>query len=227
MIKKFEQFEEEFSTNGKEGLVNLNLKNYQQFNEGKLFRGAVKSVNIIGIGLKSLGDLITLNWKGLVYNIKSVPNFNKMVDILDLLRDEDAPLLMKDKMEFYENKYGRDILNDMEEVKRFILQSPMKTERKEKYTGILDSLKKTIDDALLDDEGFKDTLQDLKNKIVELSEMSKERGYDSGIDYPEDWFERPISQMKEDELRKIMDKALDDKDFVKSRFINKYLNKTT
>jgi hypothetical protein len=201
------------------------LKNYQQFNEGKFFRGAAKTATIIGAGLKSLGNLITLNWKGLVYNIKSVPHVNKMIDILDLFRDENAPFWMKDKMEFYKNKYGRDILNDMEEVKRFISESPMKTEKKEKYTSILDSLKKTIDDALLDDEGFKDTLQDLKNKIVDLSTMSKEKGYNSGIDYPEDWFEKPISQMEEDELRKVMDKALDDKDFTKARFINKYLNK--
>lgn len=201
------------------------LKNYQQFNEGKFFRGSAKSVNIIGVGLKSLGNLITLNWQGLVYNIKSVPHVNKMIDILDLFRDDNAPFWMKDKMEFYKNKYGRDILNDMEEVKRFILESPMNTEKREKYTGILDSFKKTIDDALLDDEGFIDTLQDLKTKIVDLSTMAKEKGYDSGIDYPEDWFEKPISQMEEDELRKVMDKSLDDKDFVKSRFINKYLNK--
>jgi hypothetical protein len=201
------------------------LKNYEQFNEGRFFRGVAKTANIIGSGLKSLGSLITLNWKGLVYNIKSIPHGNKMIDILDLFRDESAPFWMKDKIEFYKNKYGRDILNDIEEVKKFISESPMKIEKKEKYTGILDSIKRTIDDALLDDEGFKDTLQDLKNKIVDLSRMSKERGYDSGIEYPEDWFDKPISQMEEMNLRIEMDKALDNNDMIKARFIGKYLNK--
>lgn len=201
------------------------LKNYEQFNEGKLFRGAAKTVNIIGSGLKSLGNLITLNWKGLVYNIKSISQVNKMIDILDLFRDESAPFWMKDKIEFYKNKYGRDILSDIEEMRKFISESPMKIEKKEKYKSVLDSVKKTIDDALLEDEGFKDTLQDLKNKIVDLSNMSKERGYDSGIEYPEDWFDKPISQMEEKDLRIEMDKALDNNDMIKARFIGKYLNK--
>jgi len=201
------------------------LKNYEQFNEGKLLRGAAKTVNIIGSGLKSLGNLITLNWKGLVYNIKSISRVNKMIDILDLFRDESAPFWMKDKIEFYKNKYGRDILSDIEEMRKFISESPMKIEKKEKYKSVLDSVKKTIDDALLEDEGFKDTLQDLKNKIVDLSNMSKERGYDSGIEYPEDWFDKPISQMEEKDLRIEMDKALDNNDMIKARFIGKYLNK--
>jgi len=201
------------------------LKNYEQFNEGRFFRGVAKTANIIATGLKSLGSLITLNWKGLVYNIKSIPHSSKMIDILDLFRDESAPFWMKDKIEFYKNKYGRDILNDIEEVKKFISESPMKIEKKEKYTGILDSIKKTIDDELLDDEGFKDTLQDLKNKIVDLSRISKEKGYDSSIEYPEDWFDKPISQMEESDLRIEMDKALDDNDIIKARFIGKYLNK--
>jgi len=201
------------------------LKNYEQFNEGKLFRGAAKTVNIIGSGLKSLGNLITLNWKGLVYNIKSISQVNKMIDILDLFRDESAPFWMKDKIEFYKNKYGRDILSDIEEMRKFISESPMKIEKKEKYKSVLDSVKKTIDDALLEDEGFKDTLQDLKNKIVDLSNMSKERGYDSGIEYTEDWFDKPISQMEEKDLRIEMDKALDNNDMIKARFIGKYLNK--
>jgi hypothetical protein len=148
-----------------------------------------------------------------------------MIDILDIFRDESAPFCMKDKIEFYKNKYGRDILNDIEEVKKFISESPAKIEKKEKLTSVLDSIKKTIDDELLSDEEFKDTLQDLKNKIVDLSRMSKERGYDSGIEYPEDWFDKPISQMEEMDLRIEMDKALDNNDMIKARFIGKYLNK--
>ena len=201
------------------------LKKYQQFNEGKFFRGAAKTANIIGTGLNSLSNLITLNWKGLVDNMKSIPHTNKMINILDLFRDESVPFWMKEKIEFYKDKYGRDIFNDIEEVKIFISESSMKSEKKNKYINALETIKKTIDEALLEDEGFKDTLQDLKNKIVDLSKMSKERGYESGIDYPEDWFDKPISKMEENELRKAMNKALDDKDFIKSRFIGKYLNK--
>jgi len=201
------------------------IKNYEQFNEGRGFRGTAKTINFILTGMRSLGHLITLNWKNLVSVLKSIPHSNKMIDVLDTLRDESVPFWMKDKLEYYKEKFGRDMLVDIKEVREFISESPVKIEKKEKYKIVLDSVKKTIDDALLEDEGFKDTLQDLKNKIVDLSNMSKERGYDSGIEYPEDWFDKPISQMEEKDLRIEMDKALDNNDMIKARFIGKYLNK--
>ena len=37
----------------------------------------------------------------------------------------------------------------------------------------------------------------MKNKIVDLSKMAKEKGYNSGIEYPEDYSNKPISKMGE------------------------------
>ena len=56
--------------------------------------------------------------------------------------------------------------------------------------------------------------------------MSRERGYNSGIEYPEDYSDKPISKMDDKELEKEMDKALDDKNFTKAKFIGSHLNKS-
>jgi hypothetical protein len=202
------------------------LKNYEEFNEGKKFRGALKTVNVIGTGLKSLASIITLNWNSLVFNLKSFPYGNKLIDIMDIFRDTDSGFFMEDKLKSYKKNFGRDMISDIDEVKEFINSSKISDKRKDKQLNVLDKFKETIDQALLDDESFKDTLQDLKNKIVDLSKMSRERGYNSGIEYPEDYSDKPISKMNDKELDKEMDKALDDKNFTKAKFIGSHLNKS-
>lgn len=202
------------------------IKNYEEFNEGKKFRAALKTANFIGTGLKSLANIITLNWKSLVFSLKSFPHGNKLIDIMDTFRDTDSGFFMEDKLKSYKKNFGRDMVSDIDKVKEFINSSKISDKRKDKHLNVLDKFKETIDQALLDDESFKDTLQDLKNKIVDLSKMSREKGYDSGIEYPEDWFNKPISQMDEKELQIEMDKALDDKNFTKAKFIGDYLKKS-
>lgn len=202
------------------------IKNYEEFNEGKKFRAALKTANFIGTGLKSLANIITLNWKSLVFSLKSFPHGNKLIDIMDTFRDNDSGFFMEDKLKSYKKNFGRDMVSDIDEVKEFINSSKISDKRKDKYLNVLDKFKETIDQALLDDESFKDTLQDLKNKIVDLSKMSREKGYDSGIEYPEDYSDKPISQMNDKELEEEMDKALDDKNFTKAKFIGRHLNKS-
>ena len=106
------------------------LKNYEEFNEGKKFRGALKTVNVIGTGLKSLASIITLNWNSLVFNLKSFPYGNKLIDIMDTFRDTDSGFFMEDKLKSYKKNFGRDMISDIDEVKEFINSSKISDKRK-------------------------------------------------------------------------------------------------
>jgi hypothetical protein len=196
------------------------IQNFNQFNEGRAFRGLVKGAFTTTQLVKMFIEAIKLNWEGIKKAFQTIPHGYKLINALDTIKSPNG-FLMSDKLKVYKDKWGSDMLEDMRSAKEYIRDN-VKNSKK-----LVDSLElsiQAVEKSLNDDLELADTLQDLKNKMTELSNWAKERGQPT-IDYPSDWFEKPIFKMSEVELREEMDRALDNNDMLKARYIGQHLQK--